>query len=158
MGRRGRFLVCLVVFLVFVSSVRVCAAVSEGEARVAIESADARVVVCYKAVVEAEGVGGNVSELTAVLNEAGGLLSQAKVAYDRKEFDVAFELVSNCTSMLDGFTERAATVRDNGAGERRADFLVNVVGSAVGTVAVVIVGWVLWAYLKKRYVKVEGAV
>jgi len=151
MGWRSGLLVCSMVLLVFVSGVHVCAAVSADETRVAVESAEARVVVCYKAVADAENAGGNVTELAAVLNSAGDLLSQAKAAYYSGEFDVSFELASNCTALLDGFTDRATALRDNAAEERHLDFMVNVVGSAVGAVAVVIAGWVLWIHLKKRY-------
>jgi hypothetical protein len=99
-----------------------------------------------------------VTELTTVLNEAGALLSQAKAAYDRGEFDVAVELASNCTSTLVGFTDRAMALRDSAAEGRRVDFTVNVVGSATGAVAVVVAGLVLWVYLKKKYGKVGSAV
>jgi hypothetical protein len=158
MGWRSDLLVCSVVLLVFVLGVHVCAAVNADEARVAIESAEARVVVCYKATADAENAGGNVTELAAVLNSAGDLLSQAKVAYDSGKFDVAFGLASNCTALLDGFTDRATALRDSAADGGRVDFLVNVVGSTFGAVAVVVVGWVLWIYLKKRYAKVGGVV
>jgi hypothetical protein len=36
--------------------------------------------------------------------------------------------------------------------------MVNVFGSAVGAVAVVIAGWILWINLKRRYEKIGSAV
>jgi len=138
--------------------VRVFAVATADEARVAVDGAQAQIITCYGAVVEAEGAGGNVTELAGVLNEAGVLLSRARVAFENGEYDVAVEFSSNCTGMLVGFTDRAVTLRDSAAHERSLDFVVNVVGSAVGAVAVVVVGWVLWVYLKKRYGKVGSAV
>jgi hypothetical protein len=60
--------------------------------------------------------------------------------------------------MLVGFTDRAVTLRDSATRERYVDFMVNIVGSTVGAVAVVVAGWVLWIYLKRKYGKVGGAV
>ena len=156
------FLVCFVVLvlMLFVVDVpvRVFAVATADEARVAVDGAEARVIACYGAVVEAEGAGGNVTELAGVLNEAGVLLSWARVAFENGEYDLASEFSSNCTGMLAGFTDRAVTLRDSAAQERSLDFMVNIVGSTVGAVAVVVAGWVLWVYLKRKYGKAGSAV
>jgi hypothetical protein len=106
----------------------------------------------------AEGAGGNVTELAGVLNEAGVLLSRARVAFENGEYDLVVEFSSNCTGMLVGFTDRAVTLRDSAARERSLDFMVNVVGSVAGTVAVIFAGWVLWVHLKRKYGKAGSAV
>jgi hypothetical protein len=128
------------------------------EAQAAVDGAQAQIITCYGAVAEAEGAGGNVTELAGVLNEAGALLSQARVALENGEFDAAVEFSSNCTGMLVGFIDRAVTLRDSAAHERYVDFMVNIVGSGAGTVAVIFAGWVLWVCLKRKYGQVGGAV
>jgi hypothetical protein len=138
--------------------VRVSAVATADEAQAAVDGAEARVIACYGAVVQAEGAGGNVTELAGVLSEAGVLLSQARVAFENGEYDLAFEFSSNCTDRLAGFTDRAVTLRDSAAQERILDFMVNVVGSTVGAVAVVVAGWVLWVYLKRKYGQAGSAV
>jgi hypothetical protein len=80
------------------------------------------------------------------------------VAFENGEYDLAFEFSSNCTGMLAGFTDRAVTLRDSAARERSLDFMVNIVGSVAGTVAVIFAGWVLWVYLKRKYGKAGSAV
>jgi hypothetical protein len=157
------FLVYAVVVLVLMLSVaavpvRVFAVATADEAQAAIDGVQAQIITCYGAVAEVESAGGNVTELAGVLNEAGALLSQARVAFENGEFDVAVEFSSNCTGMLVGFIDRAVTLRDSAAHERSLDFMVNVVGSTVGAVAVVVAGWVLWIYLKRKCGKVGGAV
>jgi len=137
---------------------RVFAVATPDEAQAAVDGAEARVIACYGAVVQAEGAGGNVTELAGVLDEAGALLSQARVAFENGEFDVAVDFSSNCTGMLVGLTDRAVTLRDSAALERYVDFMVNVVGSVAGTVAVIFAGWVLWVYLKRKYGQAGSAV
>jgi hypothetical protein len=138
--------------------VRVFAVATADEARAAVDGAEARVIACYGAVVLAEGAGGNVTELAGVLNEAGVLLSRARVAFENGEYDLAFEFSSNCTDRLAGFTDRAVTLRDSAARERSLDLMVNVDGSIVGAVAVVVAGWILWVYLKRKYGEAGSAV
>ena len=138
--------------------VRVFAVASVDEAQAAIDGAQARLVTCYEAAVQAENAGGNVTELASVLNGAGALLSQARVASENGEYDLAVNFASNCTDMLEGFAERADTLTVSAAQGGFFDFMVNVVGSTVGAVTVVIAGWILWISLKKRYEKVGSAV
>jgi len=157
------FLVYAVVVLVLMLSVaampvRVFAVATADEARAAVDGVQAQIITCYGAVAETERAGGNVTELADVLNEAGVSLSRARVAFENGEYDLAFEFSSNCTGMLVGFTDRAVTLRDSAARERSLDFMVNVVGSVAGTVAVIFAGWVLWVYLKRKYGQAGSAV
>ena len=158
-----RFLLRAVVVLLLMLSVaampvRVFAVATADEAQVAIDGVQAQIITCYGAVAGVEGAGGNVTGLAGVLNEAGALLSWARVAFENGEYDLAVEFSSNCTGMLVGFTDRAVTLRDSAARERYVDFMVNVVGSVAGTVAVMAVGWGLWIYLKRKYGKAGSAV
>lgn len=159
-GLLRRFLSCFVVavlmFLVCVASARVFAVDVADEARMKIEGAELRVVVCYEVVVQAESAGGNVSELAGVLNEAGVLLSQARAAFERGEFDLAVEFSSNCTARLVGFTEKGLALRDSAVRERDLDFWVNIFGSVVGTEAVVVAGWALWVFSRRKR-RVDGS-
>ena len=47
-------------------------------------------------------------------------------------------------------------MRDTASQERFWDFMVNVVGSLVGTVVVICGGFVVWRVLKKRYAEAGG--
>ncbi|MGB9854913.1 MAG: hypothetical protein ACPLRY_08970, partial [Candidatus Bathyarchaeales archaeon] len=94
--------------------------------------------------------GANVSELLGVLNEAGWFLSRAKLAYSQGDFGSATAYANECQSMLDGFVDRADVLRREAEAAGRWDFMVNFVGSAVGAVCVVVGGFAVWVFLKRR--------
>lgn len=134
-----------------------CLASTEAEAGSAIADAEQRVNACYVAVANAEKAGGNVTALLSVLDDAGMLLSKAHLAFQVGDFDSAFAFAGQSKAKLEGFESSASSVRDAAAQARSRDFYVNVVGSAAGTVAVVVVGFVLWRFLKKKYAVSAGA-
>jgi hypothetical protein len=123
---------------------------SESEARAAVEAAESEVLICYNAAFEAEKTGANVSELLNTLNEAGWLLSKAKLAYNVTDFDSAFAYANECSSRLDGFLEQAENLKLDAERAGYWDFMVNFVGSGVGAVGVVVGGFAIWTFLKKR--------
>ena len=148
-----RFVIAVsyVLFLVFaVSSVSPALCHSEGEARVAVEAAESEVLSCYNAAFGAEKAGANVSELLNTLNEAGWLLSKAKLAYSQGDFDSAFAYANECRSRLVGVVEQAENLKLDAEQAGYWDFMVNFVGSAVGAVCVVVGGFAIWTFLKKR--------
>jgi len=164
-----RFLLVVIVFLLvfpsfglvhlgFGGTSETTIAPSESDARSAIVAAEERIVVCYQAVVEADGAGANVSGLLAVLNEAGWFLSRAKLAYNMGDFESARNFAVQSQGRLNGFVEEADSLRGAALQRRYWDFLVNVVGSIMGTVAVIGGSFVVWRLLKKRYGKAGGVV
>ncbi|MEM2704270.1 MAG: hypothetical protein QXR45_14055, partial [Candidatus Bathyarchaeia archaeon] len=58
---------------------QLCLGVNSGDALSAVSNAELRVIACYRAVVDAERDGANVTELVGLLNQAGWLLSRAKL-------------------------------------------------------------------------------
>jgi hypothetical protein len=156
MSTIGRSLVFAATLLLMLSVLGVpfCAfAATEEEARSAIASAEQNVVACYQAVTEAEKAGANTTGLLITLNEAGALLSKAHLAFMTGDFDSANSLALQSEGKLDGFVDKANALKENGLQQGHRDFLVNVVGSVVGAVAVVFGGFVVWTFLKKRYAK-----
>jgi hypothetical protein len=150
---RFKFIIVIsYVFLVFCafSFVHPVLCSTEAEAREAIEAAESEVLSGYNAVFEAEKAGANVSELLSVLNEAGWLLSKAKLAYNVTDFDSAVAYANECSSRLDGFLEQAENLKLDAEHAGYWDFMVNFVGSAVGAVCVVVGGFAIWTFLKKR--------
>ena len=123
---------------------------SETDARSAIAEASQRVNTCYSAAADAAKAGANVSGLLVALDEAGGLLSGAELALAKGEFDSASTLAHLCEEKLVGFEDVAAGLRDSAVRAGFLDFAFGVVGSAVGSVVVVVVSVVVWFYLKRR--------
>ena len=124
---------------------------SETDAKSAVAEASQRVNTCYFAAADAAKAGGNVSGLLVMLDDAGGLLSKAELALVKGEFDSASTLAHLCEERLVGFEDGAISLRDSASGSRSLDFAFGVVGSSVGAVLVVVLGFVLWPFLKKKY-------
>ncbi|MEM2779693.1 MAG: hypothetical protein QW791_02310 [Candidatus Bathyarchaeia archaeon] len=125
-----------------------CSGQNEADSKILL--AEEEVLNCYRAVYEAEKAGANVSELLNRLNEAGWLLSQAKHAYKCGDYDLAVSLADQSLTELAGFVDEAEGLRVNAEHARFLDFMVNFVGSAVGAVAIVVGGYGVWLYLKRR--------
>jgi hypothetical protein len=120
-------------------------------AATAIASAKEQILICYQAAKEAEGAGANITALVAVLNDAGTLLSRAEFAYSVSDFDTARDLAIQSQSTLGDFLSEANTLKETATQQRNQDFLINVVGSIIGTFAVIVAGFSAWLFLKKKY-------
>jgi len=132
--------------------------VDESEAVSALATAEAAVVSAYEGVAKADEVGANVSGLLVRLNEAGELLTRAHLAYRLGNFDSALDFAVLCEERLSGFTAEADALRGGAIQDRYWNFLVNVVGSILGTVAVIFGGFVAWSYLNRKYAETGSGV
>lgn len=128
---------------------------TEADARSAIVAAENRVVDCYTAVLDAEEAGANVTGLLRVLNEAGELLSWAKLTYSAGDFDSALDFAVRSQEKLNGIVAETDLLRKTAAQQRYWDFMFNVAGSFVGTGLVVCGGFVVWFLLKRKYDETE---
>jgi hypothetical protein len=116
--------------------------------------ADQTIKDCYLAVAAADKAGGNVSGMLSVLQDAGMLLSKADLALEKGDFDSAYDLAVQSKASLDGFVAEANSVKDTAEHSGSVDFMINIVGSSAGTVAVVVGGFAVWFWLNRRYGKV----
>ena len=121
------------------------------EANAAIASAKEQILTCYQSAKEAEGAGANITALAAILNDAGTLLSRAEFAYSISDFDTARDLAIQSQSTLGDFISEANTSKETATQQRTQDFLINVVGSVIGTFAVLGAGIAAWIFLKRKY-------
>jgi hypothetical protein len=156
-----KFSLVLIMLLVFASQFFVPltkAAVSESEAASAIANAENTVNSAYQAVSKAEESGANVSSLLVRLNEAGLFLNRAHMAFKSEDFDSALMFATQSQEKLSGFVADADVLRENTIHDNYLDFLVNVVGSIIGAVSVVCVGFFVWFFLKRKYEKAGSAV
>ena len=151
------FLAALLLMFSAVGSVFFVFAVDEADATSAIVVAEERVVVCYRSVADADEVGADTAALLAVLSEAGELLSRADLAYKMGDFGSAVNFSVQSREMLSGFVVEADVLRRTAMEQRYRDFMVNVVGSVVGTVVVVCGGFVVWFLLARKYGKTGSA-
>jgi hypothetical protein len=122
----------------------------QGGATNAISSARSQLLSCYEAVWDAEAAGANITSLTGTLNEAGLLLSHAEFAFSNGDFAGAQDYALQSQGKLANVVSEANALLNAAGVHRNQDFLVNVVGSTGGTVAVLVGSWGLWSFLKKR--------
>jgi len=123
----------------------------QNSAASAISAAQSKLVQCYDAARAAESASANISQLTSRLNSAGLLLSRAELAYSNADFGSAQSLAVQSQSELASFVSDANSLQASAAQSRTFDFLLKVVGSVVGTVAVLVGGFVVWGFLKRKY-------
>jgi hypothetical protein len=135
------------------ANVPFCAfAIDETDVGSSIAAAEENIVVCYRAVADADEAGANTSALLAALNEAGELLSRANLAY-KENLTRAHLFALRSQEKLSGVVVEADDLKEAAMQERYWDFMVNVVGSIVGATTVICGGFVVWFFLKRRYEK-----
>jgi hypothetical protein len=123
----------------------------QNDAASAISAAQKNLVQCYDAARAAEAASANISQLTLELNSAGLLLSRAELAYSTADFGSAQNLAAQSESGLANFVSDANALQTSAAQNRMFDFLLNVVGSIAGTIAVLVGSIVVWRRLKRKY-------
>ena len=130
----------------------------QASAQAIISSAKENILTCYNAAREAEAAGANITDLTGTLNEAGLLLSKAESAYAANDFATAFNLAAQSQNLLTNFVAEANALKETAAQQQNQDYLINVVGSTIGTLIVIAIGIALWFFLKRKYETTEAHV
>jgi hypothetical protein len=145
------FVLLLLLMLAPLSFTAICHCASESDARAAVSEAQQRINTCYSAAADAAKAGANVTDLLSILNDAGSSLSRAELALGQGDFNSAYGLAVESEGKLNGFENVALGLKNFAVSAGNFDFEVNVVGSSVGAVAVVVLGFVIWRLLRKRY-------
>lgn len=147
----------LLVFSLFLSlftfSVLVCrVAASDAElAASTINQTEKVASSAYAAVLDAEQVGANVSDLLTKFNEAGELLAEAHTALKLGNFDEAVLLANLCQGISEEVKDEADDLRVKAYDSRVMSSWIAVIGSLVGVVAVVVGSFWSWRVFKRRY-------
>ncbi len=126
---------------------------SNSNAAEAISEAQDELIQGYEVARIAESAGANISQLTSKLNSAGLLLSQAKLAYSSGDYGSALSLAAETQNKLDisFFLLETNSLKSLAEQNRMSDFLLNIVGSVLGTVTVLFGGFSVWVLLKRKY-------
>ena len=143
----------VIILFLFVTVVASPVWAEQSIASTAISSANNRLLDCYNAAKEAEAAGANITALATTFNEAGSLLSKAELAYTANDFSASLNLATQSQNKLNNFIEEANTSREAAIQQQNNDFMINIVGSTIGTLAVIIAGFAAWRFLKKQYEK-----
>lgn len=144
--------VCIaVMFLFVVKFAPLCIAVSSDEAGEAVKTAERDLGSAFMAVAEAEGAGANVSVLLDKLNAGGVFLSEAHSAFSAGNYESAFSSALACSSAVEGVVGDAARLKIAAEVASVANIFLTTTGSVIGLALVLILGFVGWRFLKRRY-------
>jgi len=146
-----RFLILLALLIASTHySSRTCLGIGGDEAQRIISDAEAKVTACYRALVNAEKDGANITELTGFLNEAGWLLSKAKLAYINGDYEHAIKYAGECLLITESIMDKTEVLRRKAREIKEQDFMLNYIGSGVGALCIIIGGYATWLYLTRR--------
>jgi hypothetical protein len=155
LGRR-LFVLALVFLAVSLSVLsipsRVLAQTTQADAQSAITAAQSELIVGYEAVANASNAGANVTGLIQVLDQVGGNLTLADLAYKNGDNASAQTYANQSLNLLvqSNIIARADALKSSASEARFWSFMINVVGSSVGAVAVVACGFLVWGFLKRK--------
>jgi len=153
MGSCSKFFVFSVfLFLLLSVSIRWVSAVDEDVVALDIAEAEEVLGSAYGAVLDAEEAGANVSGLLVRLNLGGEYLAEAYVWYRLGVSENASRFAGLCSEVVGDVGSEAVGLRDEAERLGEADFVVKMVGSVVGVVVVVFLGFVVWRVFRRRYV------
>ena len=140
-------------FLFFLLQVSIpwVSASSDDVATLAMTQAEETLASAFEAVLEAEEAGANVSGLLGRLNLGGEYLAEAYVWYRLGVSENASRFAGLCREVVGDVGSEAFELRDEAKRLGEADFVVKMVGSVVGVIVVVVLGFVVWRVFRRRY-------
>ncbi len=118
-----------------------------------LQAANSAVGEAFNSVLEAEKVGGNVTQLLVRLNTAGTLLADAQNAYNSGNTANVTSLVENALQIANKVNADALNLRDVSLVESQNSFWLTLIFSVIG--AIVFGGSLLfvWRRFKRYYTK-----
>ena len=148
-----RVIATLFILLAFVSPVFVSGAIAldVDDAASAIESAESAVDLAYEAVLDAEGVGANVSGLLDKLSDGVEALSKAYMSNRVGDFDDAIYFAYLCCNLVGGIEAEANDLRDQAAVDSSQHLLLTSFSSVLALVCISCGGFFGWRLFKSRY-------
>ena len=143
----------LTVILVFAASLSVfgALAVDAESAASAVEKAEADIALAYRAVLEAERLGADVSGLLAQLNLAGEHLARAEVTFRVGDSEAAMSSADVCSEISEAVRIEADELWLEARREREMEAWLKLSGSILGVFVVGCGGFLAWRRFKRRF-------
>jgi len=124
----------------------------QDEAYNAVQLGEEAISLAFKAVLEAENAGANVSGLVQRLNEAVGFLSEARVLAANGSFDrEVAEFTSRCVDVADRVRDEALALLASALAHRDFVSRLSVAGSVVGVSVFLSFMFLSWRWFKVYY-------
>lgn len=141
------------VIIFLVGYMPVCFGVDVLEANNVINQAELKLSSAFVAVADADNVGANVATLLSKLNAGGVFLFKAHLSYRIGDYDAASFFALECANSIEKVTIEADQLKADAERTRNDLMFLNLVGSGIGLVMLVILGIICWRVLRKRYFK-----
>lgn len=142
------------VFMIFVMSLSLFSHVFAQNNQAAaskISEAESSMGQAYDAVLDAENVDADVSDLLLQLNDAAELLSFAHMAYDAEEFSEATTYAESARAMSYEATVLGEQLEVKFANMQASNFQMLLIISVIGVSVVIVGSFVGYRFFKKRY-------
>lgn len=149
-----RFSVIIMIFLVLVSEFSIATVfgeINENEAASALMDAEEAIESAYRAALEAEQSGANISSLLGQLNAAGENLSLASMAYRQGDFQKASDFANSSKNIGEEVQTAAVDLKNSASYESVERMWLTMIGSIVGVVVVSLGSFWVWRVFKRRY-------
>lgn len=150
---RDAFFCLLMSLIILIWFMPVCFAVYGSEAGKAIDQAERDLNTVFAEVAEADKAGADVSMLLDELNSAGIYLSRANAAFNAGDFESAVVLAGNCSDAVGGVASEAANLKSYTEAAHSNAVLLAVLVSIFGVLIVMVLGFVGWRFLRRRYIR-----
>jgi hypothetical protein len=105
----------------------------------------------FQAVVKAEIIGGNVSDLLTQMNDAGMYMTKAQVAFGFNNYDETISHANQCYGISSNVESQANKLRIEADIRHDIDTVIKVVVSAVSSLIICVGSFFAWRAFKRRY-------
>jgi hypothetical protein len=127
-------------------------AYTKDEANTSIQQADEAASSAFKAVLEAEKVGTNVSRLITKMNEAAVLLTNAKIMVYKENFHDTIELANSSIEIANSVKYEATILKISTLSLHDFIFKNSIIESLVGVTVFLLSMTFFWRWFKSYYV------
>ena len=141
------------IFILCVASYLVSLVSAESVVLIEINEAERDIIQGYAALILAEQNGVDIINLVKDLNEAIDLLSEARIYYDRGDFNAAFPLVTECKEISNVVWEEASALHFSAVEESEKKYFQNFFLTRVSIFILFFSFVFLWKIFKQAYIK-----
>jgi hypothetical protein len=118
-----------------------------------LQEANIAIGQAFNAVLNAEKVGANVTDLLFQLNSAAGILAQAENSYRSGDTNTAAAQADNVFSIAQQITTVAQNTKQGAIISGQNNFWLTIAFSVVGTIIFLEALIMFWLWFKRRYIK-----
>lgn len=117
------------------------------------ERVEEALILAFRAVLEAEAAGANVSSLLVRLNEAAGLLSEAELLHGLGDYDGALSMAGQSLTVASSVRDEALALKVLAAEERSRAFQFSLAFSIVGSAVFLVSLFSVWRWFRGFYIR-----